>query len=187
LAPWALLGLFIALSKRGEESRLVAAVALTECLGIVLVMVTARYRLTTVAPLLLLVGLAAKTTFEVVSRKDYRQVLVLALGLFIAAIIVWPIPVRDTRSAAWHELGESWAAVGDVEAALDAYERSIDADPTNTGALEDLAQVLARRGERERARTHGVELERILRERGDTERADQVVQWLTDLATHQER
>ena len=69
----------------------------------------------------------------------------MALGLSITAIIAWPISVRDTRSHAWRELGEAWVAVGDIEAALDAYERSLDVDPTNTETREALIELRARR------------------------------------------
>lgn len=177
LAPWALVGLLVAASRRSEKTRIVAAIALVECLGVVLVMVTARYRLLTIAPLLLLVAVAAKAIADAVRARDSRRVLGLSLGMSIAGFIAWPIPVRDTRSSAWHELGESWAAVGDVEAALDAYEQAVAADPANLAALEDLAQALARRGHTEQARARGAELERSLRERGDLERAERVRQW----------
>jgi Flp pilus assembly protein TadD len=166
-----LVGLVAALRTRGTAARWIAATALLECAGVVLIIISARYRLTAAAPLLALAGLGAKIVVDALRARDSKLTAALATGFAIASVIVWPVRVRDTRSLAWRELGEAWAAVGDTSSAVGAFQEAVNCAPGEPEILEALADATERSGNGERARTYWLRLERLQHRRGDAEAA----------------
>jgi 4-amino-4-deoxy-L-arabinose transferase-like glycosyltransferase len=151
VAPFALLGLLLAFrAPRDSAARALAWFALAEMIAIVAVLVSSRYRLVTLPPLFVFAGLGASVLVARLRDVDGTRTMRLrALAPLLAVLVAgvalaWPVRARPAVADGCVDLARVWLAVGDRDAARDAYAEALAADPTHPAAREGAAALAAR-------------------------------------------
>ena len=130
-------------------------------LGIVLVFVTARYRLPLVPLLAILAAAGGLALVRWVSLRDWRSLSLAAVGCAAVALLAaWPGPfalesdANDRGADMYLGLGHYHLIHGDRRAAAENYEKAIALDPGSVPALSALGALLTAMGRADEGRVH---------------------------------
>jgi hypothetical protein len=151
VAPFALLGLAIALrAPRDSAAHALAWFALAEMIAIVAVLVSSRYRLVTLPPLFVLAGLGVSALASRLRAADiarsarFRALAPLVVVLVAGVALAWPVRARPAVADGCVDLARVWLAVGDLDAAREAYAEALAADPAHPVARAGAAALAER-------------------------------------------
>lgn len=139
IAPFALVGMVLGLARRIEEPALfaVGSTTLAFVASVVAAFVTDRFR-APAFPLFAVLTVAAVERGVAIARRDRRAGAMLGLAVALSGSLAWPVGDRSTTASLWVELGNQWAALGDVERAAEAYREALARDPTRRDARDAL-------------------------------------------------
>lgn len=150
VAPFALVGALWLLF-RSRVERGIALYVLTTMTAIVLVFVTDRYRLPVVGPALIAATGLVRVAQESFAARARGRLAALAVLLALACTLALPVRVNKRFERKYYGLGHAWLALGRLDRAQWALERSLDAQQSYLPSHEDLAHVFARAGDTQRA------------------------------------
>jgi hypothetical protein len=155
IAALALFGTLRMCARGSASERMVGYFNVTVCAGVVLVLVSARYRLALLPGALLATTSGVAAAWHAVRALDPRRSGATALVLVACAAFTWPVPIkRSVDDEEFWRLGAGYAAQRRWGAAERAYERSLALNPEHDGSHRDLALLLEHTGRREQAAVH---------------------------------
>lgn len=139
IAPFALVGLVLALTRRREDPQLfaVAAVTLALVTSVVIAFITDRFR-APAYPLLAVLAVAGLDRGTTIARARPQAGALLLAALGLATWMAWPVAERTTTAPQWTELGDQLASIGEIERAASAYREALARDPGQPRAQEAL-------------------------------------------------
>lgn len=130
-------------------------------LGIVLVFVTARYRLPLVPLLAILAAAGGVALTRWIKSRDWRRLSLAAVGCAsVALLAIWPGPfaleseANDRGADMYLGLGHYHLIHGDRRTAVENYEKAIALDPDSVPALSALGALMTALGRPDEGRVH---------------------------------
>lgn len=150
IAPFGLLGSLVLLARRREHLFL-ALFNWTTCAGVVLFFVTDRYRVVSVAGIILAGTALLQHLRQLVARSAWRALAAHVAGLALAVAIAVPVEVNKRLEEKYHHLADSWSGLGHHHFAEWAYLRSLQAKPDFIPSRLGLARLYERQGRLESA------------------------------------
>lgn len=157
LAALSLLGTLRASRRQRPAERFIGLFNLTTCLAIVLVLVSARYRLAMFAGAVLASTCALRGLLQALRRRGSEPLRLAVNAGALAACVVFTWPVAIKRSVADEEywkLGAGYFALGRLPEAEAAYLRGLQLNPQHDGSHYDLARLYERSGRTGEAASH---------------------------------
>ena len=163
LFPFGFLGIFL-LSKYERKHKILLLYLLAAAVSIILFLVTARYRLYMVPPLILF---ASYSIFYF--KKNWRTISKLKIGiygiLFLALLTVCNADMygyaKATNAHGLHTTATLYQKQGNIRKASEYYQKALDADYNQTETLNDYALLLTSQKKYEKAEKlllHGLTL-----------------------------
>ncbi len=151
LAPFALLGVLVLLTREQRAARFVSWIALTYAASIIVVFVSGRFRLPLV-PVLFLGAGAVVHEVQGALRTRHARAWPLALALALTVYWTWPAKLKDKRAAeSWFTLGQGFHRLRQFAEAEHAYRQALSDLPKHAPSRHNLAVLYETTGAHEAA------------------------------------
>jgi tetratricopeptide (TPR) repeat protein len=160
LFPFALLGAGLSFRNSGH-ARLLTAVAIIYCASIVAFFVLARFRIQ-ILPIVAVLGTLGAARLVAAARSNSRRDFAVCAGVVLAGAmfsLVTPSWMEVTKAPSlaigYNNLGALYADDGQVDLAIEAYEKAIRTEPKSVlGAMRSVAELYLGRRDYEKAEGH---------------------------------
>ncbi|UJR80784.1 glycosyltransferase family 39 protein [Sandaracinus amylolyticus] len=151
IAPFALVGMLVGLfGSRQDPVFVVAAIAATFVLSVIVAFVTDRYRVVIVPVLSVLAVFGVERLAR--AWGDRRRFGLLGLATVLAIVVAIPVRGDAHFERQWAVLGDAFASSGEPDRAIEAYDRALAIDAELIDARIGRALALAAMGRRDEAR-----------------------------------
>lgn len=150
VSPLALVGIGLALYRRRDPARLLAAAAGLYVLSLLPFFITGRYRLPLVPLLVAFAAFAVVALVEGARARDWKTAGIAALAavLLLVGFTGFRRPVAPfERSQYYNSVGLALKSAGETAEAEAAFRRALEHDPGNPFILGNLGQLVADRGD----------------------------------------